>query len=77
MKHLILFFTSILFFLDSFGQWAIPAQMRAENTLDRLSSKNTMSASDILYGVPLPPGSVVGDDYLDKKWNMATIPKLI
>jgi hypothetical protein len=73
MKHLILFFSSILFFFNSFGQWAIPAQMRAENTLDRLSSKNSMSASDILYGVPLPPGSVIGDDYLDKKWNMSTI----
>lgn len=58
---------------EVFGQWAIPAQMRAENTLDRLSDKGGLSNSDILYGVPLPPGSVIGDNYLDKKWNKANI----
>jgi len=64
---------SILLQFQVFGQWAIPAQMRAENTLDRLSDKGGLSNSDILYGVPLPPGKVIGDNYLDKKWNKANI----
>lgn len=55
------------------AQWAIPQQMRAENTLDRLSDKGGLSNSDILYGIPLPPGNVVGDVYLDKKWNTASL----
>lgn len=63
----------ILTQFEVFGQWAIPAQMRAENTLDRLSDKGGLSNSDILYGVPLPPGNVIGDNYLDKKWNKANI----
>lgn len=68
---LVLLLTLLQF--EVFGQWAIPAQMRAENTLDRLSDKGGLSNSDILYGVPLPPGSVIGDNYLDKKWNKANI----
>lgn len=58
---------------EAFSQWAIPTQMRAENTLDRLSDKGGLSNSDILYGVPMPPGNVIGDNYLDKKWNKANI----
>lgn len=56
-----------------FGQWAIPPVLRAENTLDRLSNKNGLSQGDLLYGLPIPPGSIIGDTYLDKKWNGATI----
>ncbi|HPW61773.1 MAG TPA: hypothetical protein PLJ13_05725 [Cyclobacteriaceae bacterium] len=57
---------------NSFGQAAIPPQLRAENTLDRISSKNSLSGSDILYGLPVPPGSTIGDNYLNKEWNQAT-----
>lgn len=71
--RVLLVLLSILLQFQVFGQWAIPAQMRAENTLDRLSDKGGLSNSDILYGVPLPPGKVIGDNYLDKKWNKANI----
>ncbi len=67
-------FLSLLLFLvqlNALAQWAIPTQMRAEITLDRLF--DDMSNSDLLYGVPMPPGKVIGDNYLDKKWNKATI----
>jgi len=57
---------------NSFGQAAIPPQLRAENTLDRMSSKNSLSGSDILYGLPVPPGTTIGDNYLNKEWNQAT-----
>jgi len=56
-----------------FGQWAIPPVLRAENTLDRLSTKDGLSQGDLLYGLPIPPGTIIGDTYLDKKWNRATI----
>jgi len=59
--------------LNVFGQWAITKQMRAENTLDRLSDKGGLSNSDILYGIPGDPGSVIGDTYLNKNWNKSTI----
>jgi hypothetical protein len=57
---------------STFGQAAIPPQLRAENTLDRMSAKNSLSGSDILYGLPVPPGSTIGDNYLNKEWNQAT-----
>lgn len=59
--------------LTVFGQWAITKQMRAENTLDRLSDKGGLSNSDQLYGIPWEPGGVIGDTYLNKNWNKSTI----
>ncbi|MBX2915983.1 MAG: hypothetical protein KF856_12005 [Cyclobacteriaceae bacterium] len=56
-----------------FGQTSIPPQMRAQFTLERLSSSQGLGPSDILYGVPMASGSVQGDVYLDKKWNKATL----
>lgn len=62
-----------LFSTGLYGQWAIPPVMRAENTLDRLSDKDGLGQGDLLYGLPIPPGSVIGDTYLDTKWNGATV----
>jgi hypothetical protein len=73
MKVVILLVLSIICHESLFAQWAIPPNLRAENTLDRLSDKGGLSNSDMLYGIPLPPGSVMGDFYFDKKWNNATI----
>jgi len=68
-----LFFAISFTHISSFAQWAIPTNMRAENTLDRLSDKGGLSRSDLLYGIPMAPGNVIGDNFLDKKWNKATI----
>lgn len=73
MKTLVLGLMVICFSGKTFGQWAIPTNMRAENTLDRLSDKGGLSRSDMLYGIPMAPGNVVGDNYLNKNWNAATI----
>lgn len=73
MKGLILFLAIGFTQVTSFAQWAIPTNMRAENTLDRLSDKGGLSRSDLLYGIPMAPGNVIGDNFLDKKWNRATI----
>jgi len=73
MKSLQLIFLLLMLHHAGLSQWAIPTQMRAENTLDRLGDPGGLANSDLLYGVPLPPGKVIGDNYLDKKWNKATI----
>ncbi len=73
MKKIVFVLLILLSQAYAFGQWAIPANMRAENTLDRMSDKGGLSNSDILYGVPGEPGGVVGDVYLNKRWNNATI----
>jgi hypothetical protein len=73
MKNLITILLILVCQVYAFGQWAIPKQMRAENTLDRLSDKGGLSNSDILYGFPGEPGGVVGDVYLNNRWNSATI----
>lgn len=69
---LVLLMTSIV--SGAYAQWAIPPYMRAQNTLTRLSEPiRGMSSADLLYGIPMEPGIVIGDNYLDKKWNTATI----
>jgi hypothetical protein len=73
MRSLCTLLTLVILHQSAVAQWAIPAQMRAENTLDRLSDINGIGNSDILYGIPLPVGNMIGDNYLDKKWNVATI----
>src|SRR5689334_8425733 len=55
----------------SFSQTAVPTQIRAKMTLEGLG--NGLSKGDLLYGVPLPPGNVIGDAYLNKTWNPAKI----
>ena len=64
-----------LIFLNtlSIAQTAVPDALRARFTIERLISGTGLSKSDLMYGIPLPPGSVVGDTYLDKKWNLSEI----
>jgi hypothetical protein len=50
----------------------IPKQMRSQMTLDRMA-QGGVGRNDILYGIPSEPGRLVGDFYLDSKWNNGTI----
>lgn len=72
MKTIGLFLFLLVICVSSYAQWAIPPQMRASNTLDNLA-QNGLNQSDILYGLPMEPGKVVGDSYITKEWNVATI----
>jgi hypothetical protein len=58
---------------SAFGQTAVPPNMRSQFTLDQLRDQQGIGVTDILYGVPLPPGETIGDSYLDKKWNVGRI----
>lgn len=51
----------------------VPANIRAANTLDRLSARDGIGSNDLMYGIPLPPGKVIGDTYLDTRWHAATL----
>jgi hypothetical protein len=75
IKH----FTTIIFFLCGISKIlaqpvsAIPANIRATNTLDRLSDPNGLGSGDVVYGIPMPPGKVIGDTYLKAEWQRGTI----
>lgn len=58
--------------VTAFGQWAIPANMRASQTLTSISESG-VTAGSTLYGLPGSPGEIIGDYYLNKKWNRANI----
>jgi hypothetical protein len=48
--------------------------MRAQTTMTRLSELNRgVSSGEFIYGIPMEAGAVIGDYYLDKKWNNANI----
>lgn len=55
------------------GQNVLPPQIRIRQTMDGLSSAGGLSRSDVLYGVDVDQGRVLGDYYLDTKWNPASI----
>lgn len=56
----------------SFGQSALPPNLLAEHTIDRLSGFG-LSPADLLYGVPLPEGTVTGSSYLHEDWRKAAL----
>jgi len=72
MKTIRLSLFLLMISVSSYAQWAIPPQMRAANTLDNLA-QNGLNQSDLLFGLPMEPGKVVGDSYITKEWNVATI----
>ncbi|MBX2898288.1 MAG: hypothetical protein KF775_01485 [Cyclobacteriaceae bacterium] len=69
-------YTALLFGLLAFqveAQTGLTPQLRSQFTLEHLASSNGLSNSDIMYGVPIAPGQVVGNVYLDEKWNKASL----
>lgn len=57
----------------SWGQNALPPQIRIRQTMDGLSAAGGISRSDLFYGIDTDPGRVLGDYYLDPKWNPSSI----
>lgn len=51
----------------------VPRNIRATNTIDYLSDGNGLATFENLYGIPLEPGRVVGNSYLNEKWNRTTL----
>jgi len=52
---------------------ALPNNIRAQFTMDRLMSNGISTRSNDLVGLAAPPGRVLGDTYLDSKWNVGSV----
>lgn len=70
----IVFFSVILFSITSWAQStnAIPSNIRATNTADRLSDGG-LAVGELLIGMPVPAGEVIGNTYLDENWKKTTL----
>jgi hypothetical protein len=73
MKNLLLSFLLLMLGAMSYGQAVVPPNIRATNTLERLNDLDGLGMGDLLYGIPLPEGKVVGDTYLDTSWRVSSI----
>ena len=52
---------------------AIPPNIRAVNTIERLTDSNGLGTNEMMFGIPFPEGKVVGDTYLNVEWRRAAI----
>jgi hypothetical protein len=71
MKKLIALTLLVLPFAG-FGQ-AIPSNVRSQFAVDQLSRTSFNRVDNAIVGIPVPAGRVVGDTYIDSKWNMGTV----
>lgn len=62
-----------LFYLAANGQGALPAQIRLRETMEGMSDPKGISQGEILYGTEIQPGRILGDYYLDSKWNKGSL----
>jgi hypothetical protein len=55
-------------------QAIVPANVRASMTIESLSEKSILRPINIgIYGIEVPPGSIVGDPYLNQEWRSANL----
>lgn len=72
-RYCIVFLVSIVS-LNSYGQGSvIPSNVRAVNTIERLTDSNGLGNNEMMYGIPIPEGKVIGDTYLSTKWRRSVI----
>jgi hypothetical protein len=73
MKTVYLFLPLVLPVLVG-AQTVLPSNLRAAFTLDQIAGRNGFEANGTaLYGIPLKPGGMVGDVYLDSAWRLTNI----
>ena len=51
----------------------VPANIRAINNIERLTYLNSTAGNEMIYGVPVPEGKVIGDTYLHREWKRSAI----
>jgi hypothetical protein len=73
MKNLVGILGLLAFSYECYAQAVVPPNVRAANTLDRLKESRDFSSADLLYGIPLPEGKIIGDTYLDIHWKNSSI----
>ena len=73
MKNLLGILVLLAFGSKCYAQAVVPPNVRAANTLDRLRESRDFGSADMLYGIPLPEGEIIGDTYLDIHWKNSSI----
>jgi hypothetical protein len=63
------FTSSVYGFSQSMG--VIPPVIRSQETMRGL--RNGIGPSELLYGIPLPPGELIGDGYLSLDWRLSSV----
>jgi hypothetical protein len=71
MKKFTIMAVALAFVLSASAQpvSTIPKNIRASNTLSNLYDANGVTNFDNFYGIPLEPGSIVGNAYLNPDWK--------
>jgi hypothetical protein len=73
MKKLLRILPFLSLVIEASAQAVVPVNIRATNTLEHLFDFNGINNADLLYGIPLPPGKVIGDTYIDTHWKNCSI----
>jgi hypothetical protein len=73
MKKLFIVLFTLFSNVYAFSQWAIPAGMKTSNTFNGISELGVLNESSLHALRGVPPGDVVGDYYLNERWNKANI----
>jgi hypothetical protein len=73
MKNLVGILVLLAFAFKCHAQAVVPPNVRATHTLDRLRESREFNTADLLYGIPLPEGTTIGDTYLDAHWKTSSI----
>jgi hypothetical protein len=74
-KHIILF----CFFCVASSQIsaqtssAIPSRIQAQTSINKVVRPGGLRPSEIMAGIPPPPGEVIGDSYLAENWFKGSI----
>jgi len=72
-RYCILFLLSVAS-IDSYAQGSvIPSNVRAVNTIERLTDSNGLGTNEMMFGIPIPEGKVIGDTYLSTEWKRSVI----
>lgn len=73
MKKKVYFLLMLVLPLAGYSQQAVPQILRTQQAIDRINSGALANVSNSVYGIPAPPSRVLGDSYLDEKWNKGSI----
>jgi hypothetical protein len=57
----------------SSAQTVVPPNIRASNTIEKLTDFRGLETGEMLFGIPLPEGKVIGDTYFDTKWKIGSV----
>jgi hypothetical protein len=73
MKILSTIISLLIMSINCSAQAVVPPNIRASSTLEKIFDYTGLDNGEILYGIPLPEGKVIGDTYLDTHWKNSNI----